>query len=104
VAGYLWGVQTGYINPELMGFHNSAHVIMMVILGGMGNFAGAMVGAFAFEAFLHVFKDITKHWQLLMGSFIVLVVIFAPRGLLGLVEKFTSKKPSVTTESGEVKP
>ena len=94
VAGYLWGVQTGYINPELMGFHNSAHVIMMVILGGMGNFAGAIVGAFAFEAFLHLFKDITKHWQLLMGSFIVLVVIFAPRGLLGLVEKFTSGKPA----------
>jgi branched-chain amino acid transport system permease protein len=92
VAGYLWGVQTGYINPELMGFHNSAHVIMMLILGGMGNFAGAIVGAFAFEVFLHVFKDITKHWQLLMGGFIVAVVIFAPRGLLGLVEKFSSAK------------
>ncbi len=92
VAGYLWGVQTGYINPELMGFHNSAHVIMMVILGGMGNFAGAIVGAFAFEMFLHVFKDITKHWQLLMGAFIVAVVILAPRGLLGLIEKFSGAK------------
>ncbi len=91
IAGYLWGMQTGYINPELMGFHNSAHVIMMVILGGMGNFAGAIVGAFAFEIFLHLFKDITKHWQLLMGGFIVAVVIFAPRGLLGLVERFTGK-------------
>jgi disulfide bond formation protein DsbB len=37
------------VNPELMGFHMSAHAIMMVILGGMGNFAGAIVGAFAFE-------------------------------------------------------
>src|SRR3990167_10140958 len=33
LAGYLWGTQTGYINPELMGFHMSAHAIMMVILG-----------------------------------------------------------------------
>jgi len=85
VAGYLWAAQTGYVNPELMGFHMSAHAIMMVILGGMGNFAGAIVGAFAFEYMLHLFKDITKHWQLLMGSFIVLVVVFAPRGLLGLL-------------------
>ena len=85
VAGYLWAAQTGYVNPELMGFHMSAHAIMMVILGGMGNFAGAIVGAFAFEYTLHLFKDITKHWQLLMGSFIVLVVVFAPRGLLGLL-------------------
>jgi len=33
----------------------------------------------------------TKHWQLLMGGFIVLVVIVAPRGLLGLVERFTRR-------------
>ncbi|MBA4194127.1 MAG: branched-chain amino acid ABC transporter permease [Hydrogenophaga sp.] len=92
VAGYLWAAQTGFVNPELMGFHLSAHAIMMVILGGMGNFAGAIVGAFAFEYVMHFFKDLTKHWQLLMGSFIVLVVIVAPRGLLGLVERFTRKE------------
>ena len=93
LAGYLWGTQSGYINPELMGFQMSAHAIMMVILGGMGNFAGAIVGAFAFEYVLHVFKDLPqlgsvdlgKHWQLWMGLFIVLVVTFAPRGLLGLL-------------------
>ena len=102
LAGYLWGAQTGYINPELMGFHMSAHAIMMVILGGMGNFAGAIVGAFAFEYLLHVFKDLPtigkvnlgKHWQLWMGLFIVLLVTFAPRGILGLVEKFMKRKGS----------
>ena len=100
LAGYLWGVQTGYMNPELMGFHMSAHVIMMVILGGMGNFAGAIVGAFAFEGLLHVFKDLPqlgsvnlgKHWQLWMGLFIVLLVTFAPRGLLGLVEMLMRRR------------
>jgi branched-chain amino acid transport system permease protein len=100
LAGYLWGVQTGYINPELMGFHMSAHAIMMVILGGMGNFAGAIVGAFGFEVVLHLFKDLPqfgsvqlgKHWQLWMGSFIVLVVIFAPRGLLGLASRLSRRK------------
>jgi branched-chain amino acid transport system permease protein len=100
LAGYLWGAQSGYINPELMGFHMSAHAIMMVILGGMGNFAGAIVGAFAFEYLLHVFKDLPqagsvnlgKHWQLWMGLFIVLLVTFAPRGILGLFEKFLKRK------------
>jgi branched-chain amino acid transport system permease protein len=92
VAGYLWAAQTGYVNPELMGFHLSAHAIMMVILGGMGNFAGAIVGAFAFEYVMHFFKDLSKHWQLLMGVFIVLVVVFAPRGLLGLAERLFKKR------------
>ena len=98
VAGYLWAAQTGYVNPELMGFHLSAHAIMMVILGGMGNFAGAIVGAFAFEWVMHFFKDLTKHWQLLMGSFIVLVVLFAPRGLLGLLHRFTGEDRDNTTK------
>lgn len=100
VAGYLWAAQIGYVNPELMGFHMSAHAIMMVILGGMGNFAGAIVGAFAFEYVMHFFKDLPaigefqtgKHWQLWMGLFIVAVVIVAPRGLLGLGEKFLNRK------------
>ena len=104
LAGYLWGAQSGYINPELMGFHMSAHAIMMVILGGMGNFAGAFIGAFTFEYVLHVLKDLPsiqlfgkdinlgKHWQLWMGSFIVLVVLFAPRGLMGLAERFLQRK------------
>jgi len=100
LAGYLWGAQTGFVNPELMGFQMSAHAIMMVILGGMGNFAGAIVGAFAFEYLLHVFKDVPtigsfdggKHWQLWMGLFIVLVVTFAPRGLLGVLERVLRRK------------
>ena len=100
VAGYLWAAQTGFVNPELMGFHMSAHAIMMIILGGMGNFAGAIVGAFAFEYVMHVFKDLPaigdfqtgKHWQLWMGLFIVLIVIVAPRGLLGLGEKLVGRK------------
>ncbi|MDB5911591.1 MAG: putative type branched chain amino acid transport system, permease component, partial [Ramlibacter sp.] len=100
LAGYLWGAQTGFVNPELMGFHMSAHVIMMVILGGLGNFAGAIGGAFAFEYLLHAAKDLPKlgdydmgkHWQLTVGVFIVLVVTFAPRGLLGLAERVMRRK------------
>ena len=100
LAGYLWGAIGGFVNPELMGFHMSAHAIMMVILGGMGNFAGALVGAFAFEFLLELFKDLPtvagmalgKHWQLWMGIFIVLIVVFAPRGLLGLVQRLTQRK------------
>ena len=91
LAGYLHGAQSGFVNPELMGFHMSAHAIMMLVLGGMGNFAGAIVGAFSFEILLSLFKDLPnglgKHWQLWMGTFIVLIIIFAPRGLMGLWER-----------------
>jgi branched-chain amino acid transport system permease protein len=95
LAGYLWAAQSGFVNPELMGFHMSAHAIMMVILGGMGNFAGAIVGAFSFEVLLHLFKDLPdvgtfktgKHWQMWMGLFIVALIVFAPKGILGLIHR-----------------
>ena len=86
----------------------SAHAIMMVILGGMGNFAGAIVGAFTFEYIMHVLKDLPtiggvnlgKHWQLWMGSFIVLVVLFAPRGVLGLLQRLTAGKADGRDQHG----
>jgi len=102
LAGYLWAAQSGFVNPELMGFHMSAHAIMMVILGGMGNFAGAIVGAFTFEVLLHVFKDLPtvgefnlgKHWQMWMGLFIVAIIVFAPKGILGLINQMFAGKES----------
>ena len=83
-----------------MGFHMSAHAIMMVILGGMGNFAGAIIGAFSFEMLLHVFKDLPavgnfetgKHWQMWMGLFIVALIVFAPKGILGLITRLFARK------------
>ena len=100
LAGFLWAAQTGFVNPELMGFHMSAHAIMMVILGGMGNFAGAIIGAFSFEMLLHVFKDLPaigafetgKHWQMWMGLFIVALIVFAPKGILGLITRIFARK------------
>ena len=110
LAGYLLAAQTGYVNPELMGFQASAHAIMMVILGGMGNFAGAIVGAFAFEYLLNWFKDLPaiggfelgKHWQLWMGLFIVFVVVFARRGLLGVVEAISRRRERVALTAKEM--
>jgi branched-chain amino acid transport system permease protein len=109
LAGYLWGVINGFVNPELMGFHMSAHAIMMVILGGMGNFAGAALGAFAFESVLHVLKDLPEvggvrlgdHWQLWMGLFIVAVVILAPRGLLGLAQSLIERLSGRRSTAGQ---
>jgi len=107
LAGYLWAAQTGFVNPELMGFHLSAHAIMMLILGGMGNFAGAIIGAFAFEYLLHLFKDLPdigafrmgKHWQLWMGLFIVALIILAPKGIVGLLNRWFGG--SGTRQGGE---
>ncbi len=98
LAGYLYGAQSGFVSPDMIGFQMSAQVLVMVVLGGSGNFAGAIIGAFAFEYLLFLFKDLPeiagfdfgKHWQLSMGLLIVLVASFLPNGLLGLLDRITA--------------
>ncbi len=81
IAGYLYAVVFGFVTPELLSWHQSGNVLLMVILGGMGNLVGAIAGAFAFVAMQEVFSAWTKHWQLAMGLVIVAAVLFLPGGL-----------------------
>lgn len=81
VAGFLYSVVFGFVTPELMSWHQSGNVLLMVILGGMGNLVGAVAGAFAFVAMQEMFSMWTKHWQLAMGLLIVAAVLFMPGGL-----------------------
>jgi branched-chain amino acid transport system permease protein len=83
LSGYLAAAQFGYVNPELLGWRNSGDAMMMVILGGMGTLFGPVVGAFALVLLQEVFADLTKHWLLLMGGFVVLAVLMLPRGIGG---------------------
>ena len=93
MACYFAATQFGFVSPETLGWHQSGGVLMMVILGGMGTLHGAILGAFAMMLLELGFQglpvvgavDVGKHWQLLMGGFIVCAVLLLPHGLLGLV-------------------
>ncbi|WP_083384101.1 branched-chain amino acid ABC transporter permease [Cupriavidus sp. USMAHM13] len=84
LAGYLYAIQFGFVNPEIASWHQSGNVMLMVILGGVGSLAGAVLGAFSFVLLAEWFSGLTRHWQLLMGGFIILAVALLPRGLVGL--------------------
>ncbi|HZY04685.1 MAG TPA: branched-chain amino acid ABC transporter permease, partial [Anaeromyxobacteraceae bacterium] len=88
LAGYLSAMQYGFVTPELLSWHQSGNVLLMVILGGLGSFYGAMVGAFAFALLQEVYQSTTAHWQLLLGGTIVLLVLFLPGGLSSLRGRF----------------
>ena len=89
IAGFLFAVKDGFVNPELMSWHVSGTVLMMIILGGMGSLHGAVIGAFAFSLLQELFKsqaifgDYAKHWHLGVGATIILAVALLPRGLVG---------------------
>jgi branched-chain amino acid transport system permease protein len=88
LAGYLSALQFGFVNPELLSWHQSGNVLLMLILGGIGSLYGAVVGAFAFVALTEIFQALTKHWQLLLGGAIIVLVIFLPGGLASVAGRF----------------
>ncbi|MFO1280971.1 MAG: branched-chain amino acid ABC transporter permease [Burkholderiales bacterium] len=81
LAGYLLAAQSGFVNPEILSWHQSGNVLLMVILGGAGTPLGPVVGAFALTLLHEFFSSLTRHWQLYLGATIVAIVLFMPGGL-----------------------
>jgi branched-chain amino acid transport system permease protein len=98
VAGFLYALKDGYVNPEILSWHQSGAVLLMVILGGIGSLRGAVFGAIAFVALQEfyqsqaIFGSFAKHWQLPLGLTIIAFVALMPKGLIGLGAQLRSRK------------
>ena len=110
LAGFLFAVKDGFVNPELLSWHQSGAVLIMIILGGLGHLRGALIGAFAFALLQELFQSeaifgaLAKHWLLGLGLAIIASVALLPRGLVGATgqvrEKLTRSRPSQTDANG----
>jgi branched-chain amino acid transport system permease protein len=87
VAGGLFAQSNAYVTLSALGFERSATVLIILILGGRGRLYGAFLGA-ALYMWLedNLAKMSPEFWQFGVGLVLVLTVLFARRGLLGLVE------------------
>ena len=92
LAGALLVNQTAYLTPEFMNWTRSGELMFMVILGGIATTAGPLLGAAALLLLEDVLqgssllpKWVNDHWQLYLGVILILVVLFARRGLAGLL-------------------
>lgn len=85
LAGALHASLFNLVDPSLLFWTTSGEVILMVILGGVGTLYGPLVGAALFLALFHYLGTITDHWRLVLGIVFVVVVLYAPNGLVPLV-------------------
>jgi len=85
LAGALLANQTEYLTPDFMHWTRSGEIMFMVILGGMGTLIGPVVGALVLLLLEDILSAWTVHWQIILGPFLVVVVLFAKRGLYGLL-------------------
>ena len=98
LSGFLFAVKDGFVNPELLSWHLSGAVLIMIILGGLGHLRGAVIGAFAFALLQEFFKSeavfgsFAKHWLLGMGLAIIVCVALLPRGLIGVADRLKARR------------
>jgi branched-chain amino acid transport system permease protein len=87
VAGALLANQLLFVSPAIMQWNRSGEIIIMVILGGIGSLIGALLGAFAYVMLEHELSALTEHWLVILGPLLILVVLFARGGVVGLISR-----------------
>src|SRR3989475_6567988 len=91
LAGALLANQTEYLTPDFMHWTRSGEIMFMVILGGMGTLIGPVIGAIVLLLLEDVLSALTAHWQIALGPILIAVVLFARRGLYGLLAGAASR-------------
>ncbi len=95
LAGVLLANHNLFVSPSLMHWTESANLIIMVIVGGMGLKYGGLVGAavmLSLEEFLRLYTD---YWHMPLGALLLAIVLLAPHGLAGLWNSAVKKKEAV---------
>jgi branched-chain amino acid transport system permease protein len=94
LAGFMLAAKDAVANPELLSWHESGAVLLMIILGGIGHLRGAVIGAAAFTLLKEGFQStalvgpLADHWQLTLGLTIIAFVALLPKGLIGLADRW----------------
>jgi urea transport system permease protein len=103
IAGALYVPQVGIINPSEMSPANSIEIAIWAAVGGRGTLFGPILGAFAVNGAKSWFTvAFPQFWLYFLGLLFVLVTLFLPRGLMGLLE-LRRKRPAAVEETAPVR-
>ena len=92
IGGTILAVTTGLADPELAYWTHSGNLVFMAVLGGSGTFAGPAIGALVFVVLQDCVMAVTQYWRFVMGSVLVLLVIFMPQGLAGTIGYLVARR------------
>jgi branched-chain amino acid transport system permease protein len=92
LAGCLYVYYNRFVSPDYLQVVRSAEVLLMVILGGAGTLIGPAIGAALIVLLDNVVSTYTERWLLVLGVIYVVVALFAPRGVVGLLREIRDKK------------
>jgi len=85
LSGALYPMLRGFVSPELLFFATSGNAVITVVTGGVGTLAGALYGSVILTVLKSVVGSMTEHHLIVIGLLFMAMVIFLPKGLMGLV-------------------
>ncbi len=95
-AGSFFATRQAFISPESFTFIESAIIVAIVVLGGMGSQTGVVLATVFLIGLIEVFRDFESYRMIAFGGAMVLIMIFRPRGILA------TRKPTITLHKKEV--
>jgi len=85
LAGALYADLNRFVSPSMLSWQTSGEIMVFVILGGVARWCGPLAGALLFILLEQVLGPISEFWHVFLGIILLLIVLFAPGGVLGLV-------------------
>lgn len=92
MAGALSALYQGFVSPAVFGFDLSGDVIMMTLIGGSGTFIGPAFGAAIYTGLVDALPGFTEHPRMFIALLFVALVLFAPTGISGLLNKIQNRR------------
>jgi len=92
VAGVLAALNTGFVSPENLHWSLSGVALMMVVVGGTRVLWGPALGAAIYFLAKDVLGDHAQHWMAIFGTALIIVIVFAPDGLSGILQRLARGK------------
>lgn len=87
LAGALYALLNNFVDPRALYWTQSGDFVIMAVLGGMRSFWGPLIGAAIFVVLQDYLSSQTENWMSFVGIFFVLIVLFFPRGVLGVIKR-----------------
>jgi branched-chain amino acid transport system permease protein len=76
-----------FVDPRSLHWTLSGNFVIMAVVGGMRSFWGPLIGAAIFVVLQDYVSSYTQNWMFFIGIFFVLIVLFFPRGVLGIIRR-----------------
>ena len=86
-GGVLMGIAQGVVTPEFAWWIRSGEMVFIAVLGGAGSVPGAFIGALIYEVVRTYASAFAGDvWQMLLGGFLLVIILFAPKGVIGIYD------------------